>query len=167
MDAIAVAAIRAYLIFIDWQTHKYYCKNNELKLSIMDFKKITSQAQEKAAEVAAAAQEKVDAVLDEFNQMLPFAEQLGLRVASFNIEAGLLPQIQTSLVGSVDNINPELIERLIGENEGNKLLVAVLNAILMAKSIHQRLEGAYISVLKNLIVDIKLGVPPGISCRFE
>lgn len=132
-----------------------------------DFKKITNQAKDKAAEVAAAAQEKVDAVLDEFNEMLPLVEELGLKVASFNIEAGILPQIKTSLVGSIDNIKEEAVERIIAEHEGNKILVAVLNAILMAKSIHQRLARAYISVLKALVIDIKLGVPPSISCRFE
>lgn len=133
----------------------------------MVFKKIASQAQGKAAEMSSAAQEKIDALIDEFNDMLPFVEELGLSVASFDIEAGLLPQIKTSLVGSIDNIKDETVERIIAEHEANKLLITVLNAILMAKKIHQRLEGAYISVLKDLVIDIKLGVPPSISCRFK
>lgn len=133
----------------------------------MDLRKIANQAQEKATEAAAAAQEKIDAILDEFNRMLPFVEELGLRVSSFDIEAGLLPQIKTSLIGSVDDIKSETVERLIAENETNKLLGAVLSAVLMAKSIHERLEGAYISVLKDLVIDIKLGVPPSITCRFK
>ncbi|MBW4592558.1 MAG: hypothetical protein KME46_06460 [Brasilonema angustatum HA4187-MV1] len=133
----------------------------------MVFKKISDQAQEKAAGVTSAAQEKIDVVIDEFNKMLPFAEQLGLRVASFDIEAGLLPQIKTSLIGSIDEIKNETVERLIKENESNKLLIAVLKAVLFAKSIHQRLEGVYISVLKDLVIDIKLGIPPSISCRFQ
>ena len=99
--------------------------------------------------------------------MLPFAEELGLSVASFDIEAGILPQVKTSLVGSIDNINNEVVERIIAEHESNKLLAAVLNAVLMTKNIHQKLEGAYISVLKDLVIDIKLGVPPSISCRFK
>ena len=131
------------------------------------FKNIANQAQEKAGQVGAAAQEKIDAIIDEFNAMLPFAEELGLSVASFDIEAGLLPQIKTSLVGSIDNINNEAVERIVSEHESNKLLVAVLNAVLMTKKIHQRLNGAYISVLKDLVIDIKLGVPPSISCRFK
>ena len=134
---------------------------------IMVFKKIANQAQEKAVEVSAAAQNTIDALIDEFNKMLPFVEELGLSVASFDIEAGLLPQIKTSLVGSIDQIKDEAVEGIIAENETNKLLVAVLKAILMAKNIHQRLEGAYISVLKDLVIDIKLGVPPSISCRFK
>ena len=133
----------------------------------MVFKKIATQAQEKTAGVSAAALEKIDEVINEFNAMLPFMEELGLSVASFNIEAGLLPQIKTSLVGSIDNIKDEAVEGLITQNENNKLLVAVLNAILMAKSIHQKLEGAYISILKDLVIDISLGIPPSISCRFQ
>jgi hemoglobin-like flavoprotein len=133
----------------------------------MDFKRITNQAQEKVAEVAVAAQEKVDAVIDEFNNMLPVAEELGLKLTSFNIEAGILPQVNATLVGSIDNIKNEAVECLIAANESNKLLVSVLNAILMAKSIHQRLGVAYISILKDLIIDVKLGVPPSISCHFK
>lgn len=133
----------------------------------MVFKKIANQAQDKAAGVSAAAQEKIDDVINEFNAMLPFVEELGLSVASFDIEAGLLPQIKTSLIGSIDSIKDEAVEALIADHENNKLLVAVLNAVLMAKNIHQKLEGAYISILKDLVIDIKLGIPPSISCRFQ
>lgn len=133
----------------------------------MDLKKVTSQVQAKASEAAAAAQEKIDEVINEFNELLPLAEELGLKLNSFNIEAGLIPQIQASLIGSVDNIKTEAVERLIAQHESNKFLVAVFNSVLMAKSIHQRLQGAYISVLQDLVIDIKLGVPPSISCRFE
>ena len=133
----------------------------------MVLNKIANQVQEKAAKVGTAAQDQIDAIIDEFNAMLPFMEELGLSVASFDIEAGILPQIKTSLVGSIDNINNEAVERIIAEHESNKLLAAVLNAVLMTKNIHQKLEGAYISVLKDLVIDIKLGVPPSISCRFK
>lgn len=131
------------------------------------FNKIANQAQEKAAGLSAAAQDQIDALIDEFNKILPFAEELGLSISSFNIEAGLLPEVKTSLVGSIEDIKDEAVERIISENENNKLLVAVLNSILMAKKIHGRLEGAYISILRDLVIDIKLGVPPSVSCRFQ
>ncbi|MGE5658250.1 MAG: hypothetical protein ACM37W_16730 [Actinomycetota bacterium] len=133
----------------------------------MVFKKVTDQVQEKASAATSAAQEKIESIIDEFNELLPLAEELGFKLSRFNIEAGLLPQIQASLVASIDNVKIEAIERLIKQHENNKFLVAVFNAVLMAKKIHQRLGGAYISILKDLIVDIKLGVPPSISCRFE
>ena len=70
----------------------------------MVFNKLSNQVKGKAEEVVAAGEEKIDAIIDEFNKMMPFAEELGLSVASFDIEAGLLPQIKTSLVGSIENI---------------------------------------------------------------
>ena len=79
----------------------------------MVFNKLSSQVKGKAEELVAAGEEKIDAIIDEFNKMMPFAEELGLSVASFDIEAGLLPQIKTSLVGSIENIKDETVERLI------------------------------------------------------
>ncbi len=133
----------------------------------MVFNKLTDQVKGKAEEVAAAGEEKIDAIIDEFNRMMPIAEELGLSIASFDIEAGLLPQIKASLVGSIDDIEDEAVEKLIAQHDNNKLLVAIFKAVLMAKSIHQKLEGAYISVLKDLVIDVKLGIPPSISCRFK
>ena len=133
----------------------------------MVFNKLSDKVKGKAEEVATAGEEKIDAIIDEFNKMMPVAEELGLSIASFDIEAGLLPQIKTSLVGSIDDIENEAVEKLMAEHENNKLLVAIFKAVFMAKNIHQKLEGAYISILKDLVIDIKLGIPPSISCRFK
>lgn len=131
------------------------------------FGNIKNQAQQKASEVAGAAQDKLEQVIDEFNKFLPLAEDLGLSLESFNIEAGILPEINATLIGSVDNIDNATVERIISENEKNKLLVAALKAVLMAKGFHEKLEGVYIAILQDLVIDIKLGIPPSISCKFQ
>ena len=129
--------------------------------------KVIDQVQEQTTEMTAAVQEKINLVLEEYQKFLPYAEELGLKVDSFSIEAGVLPQIKTSLRGSIDNIKNEAIERIESENNNNKLLVAVLNAILLAKKCNDKLESVYISLFKDIIVDIKLGIPPAISVRFQ
>lgn len=131
------------------------------------FDRIKNQAQEKAAEVAGAAQEKIEDVIDEFNKFLPLTEDLGLSLDSFNIEAGILPEINATLIGSVDQIDNATVERIIAENENNQLLVAALKAVLMAKGFHEKLEGVYIQILQDLVIDVKLGIPPSISCKFK
>ncbi len=125
------------------------------------------RVQEQTSEMTAAAQEKINLVLEEYQKFLPYAEELGLRVNSFSIEAGVLPQIKTSLTGSIDNINNEAIERIKTENSKNKLLIAILDSILLAKKCNEKLEDVYISILKDIVVDIKLGIPPAISVRFQ
>ena len=140
-------------------------KIQEQALQIQD--RVRDQVQEQTSEMAAIAQEKINLILEEYQRFLPYAEELGLEVNSFSIEAGVLPQIKTSLKGSVDNINEEAIERIKSENDRNKLLITVLDSILLAKKCNEKLESVYISILKDIIIDIKLGIPPAISVRFQ
>ncbi|MGB3236770.1 MAG: hypothetical protein WBB29_00650 [Geitlerinemataceae cyanobacterium] len=144
-----------------------YCPEIVVIAGAIVFENIKTNAQERAAAVATAAQDKIEDLIQDFNKMLPFVEELGLSVASFDIEAGLLPKIKTSLIGSIDNIDNETVERLIAEHDDNKLLIAILKAVLMAKGIHEKLEGAYISILKDIVIDVQLGIPPSISCSFK
>lgn len=130
-------------------------------------KNFTSRLQEETEDISDMAQEKIELILEEYKRLLPYVEELGLTVQGFSIEAGLLPQIKTSLRGSIDNIKPEAVERIKEENKTNKLLIAILNAVLLAKKCHQRLESVYISVLKDIVVDVKLGIPPSILVRFQ
>lgn len=148
----------------------YLANQNRVNLSqdvIEKAKLFTSQIQEETEDMTDMAKEKIDLFLEEYKQLLPYIEELGLTVQGFSIEAGLLPQIKTSLRGSIDTINPEVVERIKEENKTNKLLIAILNAILVAQKCHQKLESVYISVLKDIIVDIKLGIPPSILIRFQ
>ncbi len=123
---------------------------------------VAGQLQEQATEIAAAAQEQFNAVLDEYHNVLPVASSLGMSVGSFEVHMGLLPEVRTSLVGLLEQINNEAVQKLIAENQSNKLLVLILNSLLITKELQQRLN---ISNLKGVVVDIKLGVPPNVSVR--
>ena len=134
--------------------------NNPVQSVKDNAQKVAEQIQEQATEMAAAAQEQFNAVLDEYKNILPLAESLGLSVGSFEVQMGVLPEIQTSLVGLLERINEESVQKLIAENPNNKLLVLVLNALLITKELQQRLN---ISNLKGIVVDIRLGIPPKVS----
>lgn len=130
-------------------------------------KKLTDKLQEETGEIATLAQDKINVLIEEYKRMLPYMEELGLSVEGFSIEAGILPQIKTSLRGSIENIKVEAIERIKNENQTNPLLISILNALLMAKKSHEKLESVYISILKDIIIDVKLGIPPSIMIRFQ
>ncbi|MGB3204473.1 MAG: hypothetical protein WBB28_05750 [Crinalium sp.] len=134
--------------------------NNPVQSVKDNAQKVTEQIQEQATEMAAAAQEQFNAVLDEYKNILPVAESLGLSVGTFEVQMGVLPEIRTSLVGLLERINEESVQKLIAENPNNKLLVLVLNALLITKELQQRLN---ISNLKGIVVDIRLGIPPKVS----
>ncbi|HAZ49062.1 MAG TPA: hypothetical protein DDW76_30420 [Cyanobacteria bacterium UBA11369] len=121
---------------------------------------VAGQLSEEVTEISNAAQEQLDAVLDEYQKVLPIAESLGLRVGSFEVEMGILPQIKTSLVGSLENINNDAVKALIEKHQKNKLLVLIFKALLITKDMQKRLN---ITNLKGIVVDIRLGVPPKVS----
>ncbi|WP_204105008.1 MULTISPECIES: YtxH domain-containing protein [Spirulina sp. CCY15215] len=50
---------------------------------------LKEQVQEQATDLSSAAQGKLDDLLDDYKRILPMVEELGLRVSSFHIEAGL------------------------------------------------------------------------------
>ncbi len=135
----------------------------------MDIKKLTNvsgvkgvadQIQEQAAGIASAAQEQFNAVLEEYQKVIPIAESLGLKIGSFNIDMGVLPEIKTSLIGSVDLIQKEAVESMIATHQSNKILVTILNALLITKDLQEKW---HITNMKDIVVNIKLGVPPAIS----
>ncbi|HEY9848362.1 MAG TPA: hypothetical protein V6D28_02800 [Leptolyngbyaceae cyanobacterium] len=135
----------------------------------MDIKKVTNvpgvkgvaeQIQEQAAGIASAAQEQFNAVLEEYQKVIPIAESLGLKIGSFNIDMGVLPEIKTSLIGSVDLIQKEAVKSMITTHQSNKILVTILNALLITKDLQEKW---HITNMKDIVVNIKLGVPPAIS----
>ena len=134
--------------------------NNPVQSVKDNAQKVAEQIQEQATEMATVAQEQFNAVLDEYKNILPIAESLGLSVGSFEVQMGVLPEIKTSLVGLLERINEESVQKLIAENPNNKLLVLVLNALLITKELQQQLN---ISNLKGIVVDIRLGIPPKVS----
>lgn len=163
---IAVLGIVAILVYILNKNQLKTVKDiSEQALQVQG--KVIDQLQEQTTEVTSLAQEKINQVLDEFQKFIPVAEELGLKVENFSIEAGVLPKIKASLRGSIDNIKNEKIEQLKLTHTNNKLLIAVFNAILLAKKCNDKLESVYVSIFKDIIVDIQLGLPPAISVRFQ
>lgn len=127
----------------------------------------TDFIQNQASELGETALKKIDEVLDEYQEILPYLQELGLTINGLSIEAGLFPKLKTSLVASLDVIEMEAVQRIKEENKSNKLLVAILTAILLAKKCDDRLDEAKISLFKDLVVDVELGIPPAIFVRFQ
>jgi Rad3-related DNA helicase len=121
---------------------------------------VAGKLTEQVTEISAAAQEQLNDILEEYQKILPLAESLGLTIGSFKLEMGLVPEIRTSLIGSVERINKEAVQKLIAAHQNNKLLVMILNALLITKDLQHKLN---IKALKGIQVDIKLGISPNVA----
>ena len=128
-------------------------------MTLKDIAEKLKGAKEMAAEVGGFAQEKINELLEGYKKATAILETFGFKVSKFNVEIGLLPKISTSISGSIDNIKEDKIKQMIEENQGKKLLVYMLSALITAKDFQERAD---LKSLTGVTLDVTLGVTPKI-----
>jgi len=129
-------------------------------MTLKDIAEKLKGAKEMAAEVGGFAQEKINELLEVYKKATAILETFGFKVSKFNVEIGLLPKINTSISGSIDNIKEDKIKQMIEENQGKKLLVYMLSALITAKDFQERAD---LKSLTGVTLDVTLGGTPKIS----
>jgi hypothetical protein len=127
-----------------------------LKKGMPDLKGV----KEKAADMGGATKAKIDETLEEFKKAINLFGKFGFKVGKFKVGMGALPEVNTSVSGSLEKVQVENMRQLIEDHKDNKLLVSMLKALITAKEVRDRVELPYFTGAK---LDIKLGVPPKIS----
>ena len=127
-----------------------------LKKGMSDLKGV----KEKAADMGGATKAKIDETLEEFKKATNLFGKFGFKVGKFKVGMGALPEVSTSVSGSLEKVQVQNIKQLIEDHKDNKLLVSMLKALITAKEVRDRVELPYFTGAK---LDIKLGVPPKIS----
>jgi hypothetical protein len=114
----------------------------------------------KASDLGGATKAKIDETLEEFKKATVLFGKFGFKVGKFKVGMGALPEITTSVSGSLEGVQLENIRQLIEDHKDNKLLTSMLKALVTAKEVRDRVELPYFTGAK---LDVKLGVPPKIS----
>ncbi len=127
------------------------------------FKEKTKQLKDISDHVKDVSLDKVNQLLDDFNNALPTIKTLGLSMKNFHIGMGVIPEIETTLSGSVDAIDIKKIQELIQDNPDKKILTSILKALQTAFSAKEKLGDL---AFKSVEVVTKIGLPPKISVDF-
>jgi hypothetical protein len=118
---------------------------------------------EAAGGISAASLEKLYEYLDEFNHSMIVLGEFGFTVDKFTVGSGLVPGVTISIVGSLDSVDLEIVDKAIAEHEGRKIIVTLMQSIRTAKNIRARVTSLPFSDVR---IDITLGLPPDISLDF-
>jgi len=110
--------------------------------------------------IAGPSLEKAHGLLTEFNDTTSKIKALGLSVQNVGIKMGVPPEITARVVGTTEALDLAEIEKLAKENQENKLLGTVLEALRTAASFKEQLQGIG---FKGLTVDMKLGLLPSVE----
>lgn len=129
-------------------------------MALKDFMETLKGKTEGLADVAKV---KVNEWLDEYKKAIAILEMLGFTVGKFTVGMGMLPEIHTSISGSIEDIREESLKKIIEEHKEETLLVSLLNALIMARRFWERAE----LKLTGVTLDVTLGVPPNIKVNFR
>jgi hypothetical protein len=108
--------------------------------------------------------QRVNQWLDGFNRGMPALKALGLSLQSFHVSMGLPPKIEAVLVGSIEAIDKDKIQKLLEIHQANTFLIGILKGLQTASN----LQGLVGEVgLRGIEVPITIGIPPRITVRFQ
>jgi hypothetical protein len=114
--------------------------------------------------IAGMLDDKINMLLGEYSQAISTLQTLGLAVGKIRVEMGLLPQVSTTIRGSINDLDPEKIQKLLDSNPDKKLLNAILSALLTLVRIREVVD---LKSSKDVVLDVTLGVPPKVSAQLE
>ena len=88
----------------------------------MALRDVMGTIKEKAEELEAVTKGKVTEGLDECKNAIATLEAFGFTVGSFSVGMGILPEIRTSISGSIENIHEDELKKIIQAKPEEKLL---------------------------------------------
>lgn len=115
-----------------------------------------------ATDVAAVAVDKLLELLDEYEKALSLLSKYGFKVGTFAV-GGFPPEAKTSIEGSISDLPKDEISALAESHKGEKVVTLLLNALLVAKRVHERVKLGFESISLHLT----LGLKPSIDWEFH
>ena len=124
----------------------------------MDLKDIFMKGKE---ELISASMGKMSEWLDDYKKAITVMETFGFTVGKLEVEMGLPPKVLTSILGLIENIQTEKLNKLIEQHQGEALLAALLRSLVLTKQIWESLD----LKLTGVILKVTLGIPPKIDAE--
>jgi hypothetical protein len=126
--------------------------------------KKAAEVKDKVAGLSLESSEKIIALIEEYKRAVQALQGLGFSVGKVRISVGVLPEIGTSIKASLHAIDQNRVRELLEANREEKLLAAILSALITVTMLRDTMD---LSGLRDVIIDITLGLPPRISIDLQ
>jgi hypothetical protein len=113
-----------------------------------------------AAGIAGATLEKLNQFLEDFYDVLPTINALGLSVELMKIKFGLFPEVQVKITGALQDIQDGKVRELIEAKAHNKMLIPILQAFRSLAMLKKPLSEVG---FKGIKADISIAALPNID----
>ena len=114
-------------------------------------------------EIKDAGSEKVNTFVTDILNLAPLIQETGFNMMDVNVDLTIPPSISLNFIKEKE-IAPDVIDKLLQENEDKQFFKLIVNAIQKADAFQ---KGINLTSYSFKGVNIKLGLPPDISMKFE
>lgn len=129
----------------------------------MTFKDMMGKVSDNTEGLQDTAKKQIYEWLEDYKKAVGIMETIGFKVTKFSVDMSIPPQVYTSFLGSVENIREDGLKRLAEEHASDKLLPALVKALIIAKQFWSHVEVK----LTSVNVDVTLGLVPKIDVDFR
>ena len=122
------------------------------------FTSITEAISDTLDSLKESAKEKGQMFVDDWLQVFPELEAMGLQITSFGVVLALGPSLEVEMTGPSSAFSDERIEALLKEHELNQYVTLVLKTIRTTRQMHKKLGKG--EIYDDLLVKVRVKVPP-------
>ncbi|MDX1408958.1 MAG: hypothetical protein R3330_12510 [Saprospiraceae bacterium] len=127
------------------------------------FSQFTAAVKETLTDLSDSAKEKSKAVIDDWLNVFPQLEGMGLEMTSFGMALAISPSMDVEFKGSGSDFDEEALDRLKEEHKGNSHVLNVLRVIRLTRKMHLKMGK---DASQEMYVKIRVRVPPEIRVYY-
>jgi len=128
------------------------------------YTQLTKAIADSLNDMKASAKKKSRAFIDDWLQVLPEFEAMGLEITSFGVALAISPALEVEMTGPSSAFTEDRLEELMKQHELNNYVMLVLKTIRTTRKMHKKLGKD--EIYESIFIKIRVKVPPEVRVYF-
>ena len=128
------------------------------------YSQLTNAIADSLNDMKVSAKKKSQAFIDDWLQVLPEFEAMGMEITSFGVALAISPALEVEMTGPSAAFTEERLEDLMKQHELNNYVMLVLKTIRTTRKMHKKLGKD--EIYESIFIKILVKVPPEVRVYF-
>jgi len=128
------------------------------------YAQLTNAIAESLNDMKVSAKKKSQAFIDDWLQVIPEFEAMGLEITSFGVALAISPALEVEMTGPSAAFTEERLKDLMTQHEQNNYVMLVLKTIRTTRKMHKKLGKE--KIYESIYIKILVKVPPEVRVYF-
>ena len=133
-------------------------------MTLDNLRKKVATATDKVINLTLESSQEITEAIKEYKEAVEIPQSLWLDGGQDCVAASPLPEISTTIKGSFSDLDEKRLNELLETKKDQKLLTAILSALVMVTKLRDVVD---LAGLRNIVIQIALGIPPRIIVDIE